>query len=124
MPETSASQNNANYLRDHLANERTYLAWIRTAVALLGFGVLVVRSRLPSVAAPDNQTANALHLSRGHGLGLGFAIAGLLTVLVATWQYFAVRRAIETASYRPSGWWIVALSIAVAFIGVLLLYSL
>ena len=31
-----------NY-RDHAANERTYLAWVRTALALMGFGLLVER---------------------------------------------------------------------------------
>jgi len=27
--------------RDHLANERTFLAWVRTALAVVGLGVLV-----------------------------------------------------------------------------------
>ena len=27
---------------DHLANERTFLAWIRTSVAIMGFGFVVV----------------------------------------------------------------------------------
>ena len=30
-------------LRDYLAEERTFLAWIRTAVALMGFGFVVAR---------------------------------------------------------------------------------
>lgn len=29
--------------RDHLANERTFLAWIRTALAVIGLGVLVAK---------------------------------------------------------------------------------
>ena len=120
MPATPVEPSpNPNYARDHLANERTYLAWIRTAVALLGFGVLVVRSRVPS-----GIMAVELQSSRGYRLGLGFAVAGLLCVVLATWQYFAVRRAIDTASYRPSGAWIVVLSVAVALIGILLLLSL
>ncbi|HBR36619.1 MAG TPA: hypothetical protein DD939_04895, partial [Sulfitobacter pontiacus] len=28
-------------LQEHTANERTYLAWIRTAIAIAGFGVLI-----------------------------------------------------------------------------------
>ena len=27
--------------RDQLANERTFLAWVRTSIALMGFGVLI-----------------------------------------------------------------------------------
>ena len=30
-------------LRDYLAEERTFLAWIRTGIALMGFGVVVAR---------------------------------------------------------------------------------
>jgi len=33
--QTKARQNPSR-VRDHLANERTYLAWMRTAVALMG----------------------------------------------------------------------------------------
>ena len=30
-------------ISDHLANERTFLAWIRTSVGLMGFGFVVVK---------------------------------------------------------------------------------
>ncbi len=32
-----------SYARDHLANERTFLAWIRTALGLIGLGVIVAK---------------------------------------------------------------------------------
>lgn len=31
---------------DHLANERTFLAWVRTSIALMGFGFVVVKFSL------------------------------------------------------------------------------
>ncbi len=33
--------NTASEARDHLANERTFLAWVRTALAVIGLGVLL-----------------------------------------------------------------------------------
>lgn len=33
---------NSSRIRDHLANERTYLAWMRTVIALMGFGVVII----------------------------------------------------------------------------------
>ena len=36
-----AQENTGSVARDHLANERTFLAWIRTALAVIGLGVLV-----------------------------------------------------------------------------------
>src|SRR4028119_2422620 len=59
---SSARHSNPNRTRDHLANERTYLSWIRTAVALLGFGVVVVRLRY--LLPPGMAT-------HGHGWELG-----------------------------------------------------
>lgn len=37
------TQRSSDRVREHLANERTYLAWMRTAIALMGFGVVIVR---------------------------------------------------------------------------------
>jgi putative membrane protein len=110
---------NPNRTRDHLANERTYLSWIRTAVALLGFGVVIVRLRYllpPGVA------------THGHGwqLGLLMAVVGVLLVLLATAHYFHVRHAIEVDSYEPSGRWIIACSFVITLIGagvILYLYN-
>jgi putative membrane protein len=39
MPDNS----NPNRARDHLANERTFLAWVRTGVATIVFGFAVGR---------------------------------------------------------------------------------
>ena len=92
----TAKKRNLNRIRDHLANERTYLSWMRSAIALMGFGVLIVRMRIlrPPFApqAPGN----------GWKLGLGFAIVGLLTVLLSTQHYFAVRDDIEEDTYAPA----------------------
>ena len=46
VPAPTAARRNPNRIRDHLANERTYLAWMRSAISLLGFGVLIVRIRI------------------------------------------------------------------------------
>ena len=42
-PESSTPRINAS---DHLANERTFLAWIRTSIAIMGFGFVVVKFSL------------------------------------------------------------------------------
>ena len=35
--------NDDERIRDHLANERTYLAWLRTGMAMMGFGVVIAK---------------------------------------------------------------------------------
>ncbi|NJL80098.1 MAG: DUF202 domain-containing protein [Richelia sp. SM2_1_7] len=37
-----ANQNRESRLREHLANERTFLAWLRTSISLIGFGLAIV----------------------------------------------------------------------------------
>lgn len=101
---------NSSRVRDHLANERTYLAWMRSAVALMGFGVLIARLRLfhpPALQTPGN----------GWRLGLVFSIIGLLTVLLSTQHYFAVRHDIDEDTYEPADRWVILFSLAILLLG-------
>ena len=92
-------------IRDHLANERTFLAWVRTSISLLGFGVLIAKLRfiVPSPHAGTRSTA----------LGLAFAGVGLLTLLFAAWHYDRTRRSIDGEGYRASK------GVILAFVGLL-----
>jgi putative membrane protein len=49
---------------DHAANERTYLAWVRTAIAVMAFGFLLERSDIvPSYASrAAGQAIPGLHV--------------------------------------------------------------
>ncbi|MDY0343560.1 MAG: DUF202 domain-containing protein [Lentimicrobium sp.] len=42
----SNNKNSIDRSREHLANERTFLAWIRTSIALMGFGFVIVKFTL------------------------------------------------------------------------------
>jgi putative membrane protein len=100
---------NPSRVRDHLANERTYLAWMRTAIALMGFGVVIVRLRhfqVPLLPTPGN----------GWKLGLLFSLVGLMTVLLSTQQYFTVRRDIDEDTYEPPERWVILFSLAVTLL--------
>ncbi len=108
---------NPSRVRDHLANERTYLAWMRTAVALMGFGVVIVRLRY--LLPPQIP-----HTGQSWRLGLLFALVGLLTVLLSTLHYFDIRRAIDRDTYQPESWWVIVFSLCVLLIGSGVLYSL
>lgn len=106
---------NSSRIRDHLANERTYLAWMRTAIALMGFGVVIMRLRAfhpPEVPRPGY----------GWKLGLLFSLMGLLTVLLSTGHYFAVRHDIEEDTYKPADRWVILFSLAVTLLGTGIIY--
>lgn len=107
---------NPNRIRDHLANERTYLAWMRSAIALMGFGVLIVRLRIlrPPLAPQPPGT--------GWKLGLAFSVVGLLAVLLSTQHYFAVRDDIEEDTYEPPDRWVILSSLAILLLGLGVVY--
>jgi putative membrane protein len=102
-------------IRDHLANERTYLAWMRTAIALMGFGVVIMRLRAfhpPELPRPGY----------GWKLGLLFSSVGLLTVILSTQHYFAIRHDIDEDTYEPASRWVILFSLAVALLGTGIIY--
>lgn len=96
-------------IRDHLANERTFLAWVRTSIALLGFGVLIAKLRFLGV------TASAGHHSTL--LGLAFAVAGMLTLLLAAWHYVRTRQMIDSGHYQAATHLILGFSVIVLGLG-------
>jgi putative membrane protein len=101
---------NPSRVRDHLANERTYLAWMRTAIALMGFGVVIARLRIFQV--PVNPTPG-----NGWKLGLTFALLGLSTVILTTKHYFNVRHDIDSDTYEPADQWVLFFSLAIILLG-------
>lgn len=107
---------NPNRIRDHLANERTYLSWMRSGIALMGFGVVIVRMRIlhpPLAAQPPGS---------GWKLGLAFAVVGLLSVLLSAQHYFVVRNDIEQDTYEPPDRWVILSTLAILLLGLGVVY--
>lgn len=83
-------------LSDYLAAERTLLAWIRTGLALMGFGVLVARF---GVFIEEQQPLDhfyALH-ARGFSLWFGMALllVGVTANLFAGWHYLRLAERLD-----------------------------
>ncbi|AFY65499.1 YidH family protein [Geitlerinema sp. PCC 7407] len=91
--------------REHQANERTFLAWLRTSIALIGFGFAIARfgiflRQLRATLAPDTGVPAA----GTELLGMLLVIAGVGLVLFAAWHYNQVFWQIERGQYRPNRW--------------------
>jgi putative membrane protein len=88
--------------RDHLANERTLLAWVRLSVSLFAFGFVIARFGL---FLSELELANPVHTMLGtqHSLflGLAFVATGLVVAVVALSHYLAVERDIEAGIVTP-----------------------
>lgn len=96
----SAANKNVSH---HLSNERTYLAFIRTAIALITFGVTTNRFSvflLQSNLVSRNETIrwNLVDVEKA---GLGMVIFGMIMVIWAAFEYMRVQRLIDRGDYRP-----------------------
>ena len=84
--------------RDHAANERTMLAWLRTGIALMAFGFAIARFALFLRQLTEARGEANTHAIRGLGstwFGVALVVLGLVTNAAATIRYEVNRRALE-----------------------------
>ncbi len=98
--------------RFSLANERTFLAWIRTALALIAAGVAVEAVGLP-IIKPLQTTTSVLVI-----------LAGMLCAGQAWWAWTGTERALRTGSPLPAAPVKAPLAVLLVFAGLTLLVGL
>ena len=83
---------------DHAANERTFLAWVRTGIAVIAFGFVIEKFNLflLTIASSAPQRAHEL-LSRplGRYEGLAFMFGGVAIVALATTRFVRTARLLD-----------------------------
>jgi putative membrane protein len=91
---------------DQAANERTYLAWVRTALAIIGLGFLLERFDLFLASlshSAGSAPSAAMHLRTTEWIGLILIGFGTLMIFLATLRFLQHRREIsspETFNYH------------------------
>ena len=82
---------------DHLANERTFLAWVRTSIAVLGLGFVVARFSvwLRQLAVRLDEPRPVRHSGMSLPLGVAMMLLGGLLAVVAAHRYRHVRNCID-----------------------------
>ena len=111
------SNNNA---RDHLANERTFLAWIRTGVATIVFGFAVGRFSIALQEFLQFEGKPAPTPGLTAWLGVISIVAGVLLIFAGLFRYRKTRVQIDTDSFEPAGTIIDLVAVLLAVFGIVL----
>ena len=89
---------------DHSANERTFLAWVRTAIAVMAFGFIVERFDLfLELAAPSlaGRTLSPPGQKFGNFAGLALIVVGTAMIAIAAVRFLVTAKKIESQEQHP-----------------------
>ena len=106
--------------REHLANERTLLSWVRTGVSLISIGLVVERA-----GALVDASMKVGSTSASEVFGLALALLGALTLILGTTQFLGNRRRISTGEFVPSvAAYLIIIAGSLVFAGTFVIYVL
>ncbi len=107
MPDDSQDNKPPEDPRVRFAAERTLLAWVRTGIALMGFGFVVARFGLflRETAAARLGTAPPRSTGASLMIGVGLVAVGVLVTSLAAHEHTRVLRKIRRGEpYTPPRW--------------------
>ena len=93
---------------EHLSNERTFLAWVRTSIAVVSLGFVVAKFGLwlerMSAVMPGGPASPARPQASGWSLpiGAGMMATGALLAVLAGWHHQRTSRDIENGCVTPA----------------------
>jgi len=114
------SNRNPNLARDHLANERTFLAWVRTGVAGVVFGFAIGRFAIAIRQWMQIQGRVAPSTGLSVWFGTAAMIAGVVVCLAGLVRYRRTREQIDSGNFQPAGYIIDLVGIVTALFGLTL----
>ncbi|MHB8909818.1 MAG: YidH family protein [Syntrophales bacterium] len=129
MPEDKKSARIRNR-RVHMANERTFLAWIRTSIGIMAFGFVVEKFALfikqMALILGNTNIESASRPSHGYSAIVGIFLVGLgaLMGLLAFVRYKKIERQIDGDTYQPSPILDILLAMSVLAVGIFLVIYL
>jgi putative membrane protein len=90
---------------DHAANERTYLAWVRTGIAVIAFGFVIEKFNLFLLSMAEVGVGSEMHHSQlaalsgsiGRYDGLALILGGVGLVILATVRFMRIMRLLDDA---------------------------
>jgi len=110
-------ENSGSVARDHLASERTFLAYVRTSLAIASTGVALVQLFTISASTTESLGSTAITNQRiqvfARPLGATIVILGLFVLLLGLARYFMIQTSLTKGKFPVA-------RVSIAFIAVML----
>jgi putative membrane protein len=114
---------------DHAANERTFLAWVRTGITVMALGFVIERLDLFLASlrlAAQDQPGAIPDEAEIHGLSVMLVAFGIVLIVGSSYRFVDVNKAIDDPAERPFRATLMPLGMAALLlaVGILLLLDL
>jgi putative membrane protein len=122
MPNSTPTPNTA----DHLANERTFLSWIRTSIGIMAFGFVVVKFSLfvKQISLILGKTNTVPTGSYSGIIGIILVAVGAIVLLLSFLRYKKIEQQLMKGTYQHTSRLVTVLTIAIFCVSILLLIYL
>jgi putative membrane protein len=124
-------EDSSERLQQYLANQRTFLSWVRTSIALIGLGFAIERFSLflqqfRLIANPDTtgNAASATAHDYSALVGIGMIIVGTGLIVYALKNYLESNKTIASGKYIPKNAIIYTASAAIIGLGIIMIIFL
>jgi putative membrane protein len=111
---------------DHLANERTFLAWTRTSIGIMAFGFVVVKFSLFLKQISIILGKGIVDQSKGYSsvAGIVLVIVGAITAALSYIRYKKTEKQLAEGNYTHSSLLITILTVFIFSVSVFLIVYL
>lgn len=118
--------------QQYLANERTFLSWVRTSIAMIGLGfiiskfslfltefrIIIFGYSLESSELNPYQTPSSIDLI-SNWIGIGTVSLAIVLILFALKNYLSTHKSIKTQTYSPNQKTIYFTTVIIVFLSII-----
>ncbi len=116
-------ENDKKMINEHMANERTFLSWVRTGIGIMVFGFVIVKFSLFINQLPSDFFQNSDIPKNGFTVFIGIALVftGALTILISYWKYRQTHKLLQKGEYLYSTLLVTILTVTIFLMSMIII---
>jgi putative membrane protein len=114
---------NKKMINEQMANERTFLSWIRTGIGIMVFGFVIVKFSLFVNQLPATFFKDSTIPKNGFTIIIGIALVltGAITILLSYWKYKQTHRLLQKGEYLYSTMLLTILTVTIFVMSIIII---